>query len=119
LSGTVRSLEYHGHEWLARVDADVTVVDAAALGAPARPRPLVPPRPAGPVERALSLLRGRRRAPLPEPPAHVGAHRRSDVLVRLHTRDGCDQGSPVHLAVDLDRVLVFDGHGRRVDPVTR
>ncbi|WP_157996090.1 hypothetical protein [Thermomonospora amylolytica] len=49
----------------------------------------------------------------------MGAHRRAELLTRLHSRDGYTAGMDVHLAVDLDRVLVFGKDGRRVDPVSR
>ncbi|HEX2316992.1 MAG TPA: ATP-binding cassette domain-containing protein [Thermomonospora sp.] len=121
LSGHVRTLEYHGHEWLAHIDAGVTVVDAATIGRRAQqPEPAAARPAAGVAGRALSLLRGgpgRREAA--EPPAHVGTHRRAELLARLHSRDGYGHGTGIHLAVDLDRVLVFGRDGRRVDPLDR
>ncbi|SEG10843.1 multiple sugar transport system ATP-binding protein [Thermomonospora echinospora] len=121
LSGGIRTLEYHGHEWLAHIDAGVTVVDAAEVGRRVRPEPAAAGRSSGGMAgRALSLLRGgRREAAGPEPAPHVGSHRRAELLARLHSRDGYGQGSHVHLAVDLERVLIFGRDGHRVDPVLR
>ncbi|WP_116021117.1 ABC transporter ATP-binding protein [Thermomonospora umbrina] len=124
LSGHIRTLEFHGHEWLAHVDADVTVVDADAVGRrsrPARavaPQPVVP-QPGGVAGRALSMLLGgaARREPA-EPSAHLGGHR-PELLARLDSRVGFGPGMLVHLAVDLDRMPIFGGDGRRVDPVRR
>jgi hypothetical protein len=35
------------------------------------------------------------------------------------SRPGPNRGDIVHLAVDLDRILIFDRDGHRVDPVAR
>lgn len=122
LSGHLRTLEFHGHEWLAHIDAGVSVVDVATLSRRREPEPVgAAPRPTGTASRALSLLRGgaSRRVPPERPAQHVGAHRRAELLTRLHSRDGYSPGMNIHLAVDLDRVLVFSKDGRRVDPVFR
>ncbi|WP_433336288.1 ABC transporter ATP-binding protein [Spirillospora sp. CA-294931] len=111
ISGTVRALEYHGHEWLAYVESGVPMVDLEE-----RPETVVAQE--QPVQgRLRSLLR--RRPPAPPPTDHVGSHRRTDLVVRLHSGTGWRKGLVMHMEIDLPRVLFFDSTGRRVDPVAR
>lgn len=56
--------------------------------------------------------------PIPRSP-HAGHHRRSDLVFRVPSGRGLSSGHTVHLAVDLDRVLVFAAGGRRIGPVQR
>ncbi|MBX6766022.1 MAG: ATP-binding cassette domain-containing protein [Actinomadura rubrobrunea] len=120
LTGRLRTLEYHGHEWLAHVETDVPVVDRDELGAAPRDHRETPREESVFLDRVRSMLRlGSRRAE-PEPPSeHVGAHRRSDLVVRLRSGHGQQTGAPIRLAVDVSRVLFFDREGRRIDPVQR
>ncbi|MCW2883797.1 MAG: Multiple sugar transport system ATP-binding protein [Streptosporangiaceae bacterium] len=113
LSGRLRALEFHGHEWLAHAEAGIPSVDAESAGAP--------PRPPGPPPRRTTTWWGRQRppeTPAPSGQAH-GHHRRSDLVFRAGSGRGLNRGETVHLAVDLDRILIFDQDGRRVDPVHR
>jgi multiple sugar transport system ATP-binding protein len=117
ISGRVRALEFHGHEWLAHVEAGVTLIDTEAFREDEPPQP--PPAGQGVVRR---LLRGARfiAEPPAEPVAHGhGTHRRSDVVFRLESRSGISTGDTVHLAIDHDRLLLFGEDGRRVDKVER
>ena len=113
LSGRLRALEFHGHEWQAHIESGVTVTSADQIGRPVRK----------PAERAVKP-RLRDKLPfgnIPEPTeeSHVGSHRRSDLQVRVESRSDLKTGMTVHLAIDLPRVLFFGPDGRRVDPVHR
>jgi multiple sugar transport system ATP-binding protein len=111
LSGRLRTLEFHGHEWLAHAEAGIPSVDPDLAMAPSRP--------AEPPRRA-STWWGMRQPPAePQAPAGQGHHRRSDLVFRVGSGPGLNRGDTVHLAVDLDRILIFDQEGRRVDPVNR
>lgn len=132
LRGRIRAIEYHGHEWLARLETGVRLADMAA----------VPPRadrsdtrPAiwygrGAKSRAASQARAetaskltgryrRRGAPAPSdqlPPGPAG-HRRTDVVVRLDSLHGWAVGQEVSVAVDLPRIYLFNANGQRIDQV--
>ncbi|GAA2576527.1 ATP-binding cassette domain-containing protein [Actinomadura fulvescens] len=113
LVGQVRALEFHGHEWLAYAEAGIPSVDPAEF----TQRPVQPPPPVQPSR--IRAFFGRP-APEPEPePERTGHHRRTDLIFRITTGPRPDRGDDVRLAVDLDRLLVFDSAGRRVDPVAR
>jgi len=124
LTGHIRTLEYHGHEWLAHIDAGIAVADATEVGRWDRPGP-GRARPSGLTRRATALWRpgGWRGEPPPRPPGgkgeQIGTHRRAELLARLQSRDGYSNGATIHLAVDLDRALMFGQDGRRIDPVHR
>jgi multiple sugar transport system ATP-binding protein len=92
LRGRVAALEYYGHEWLARLDVGLRPVDLDAL--PATP---------GPLELEPGSKRGR-------------GHRGSSLLIRFDTPRDWAAGQEVEVAVDMDRVLLFDAAGRRIGP---
>ncbi|MBO2446454.1 ABC transporter ATP-binding protein [Actinomadura barringtoniae] len=117
LTGQVRTLEFHGHEWLAYAEAGIALVDA---------HDVAPERAAVPAAAHQLGLGDRMRAMLgrpvndPDPgPEHTGHHRRTDLIFRITTGDRPARGDQVRLSVDLDRLLVFSPDGRRVDPVRR
>jgi multiple sugar transport system ATP-binding protein len=118
ISGRVRTLEFHGHEWLAHVEAGVVLVDSEtfrddepAHAEHAQKRGLV---------RRLMRTTGILAEEAPVHPApHGGTHRRSDLVFRLGSRSGISAGDTVRLSVDTDRMLLFAEDGRRVDEVTR
>jgi multiple sugar transport system ATP-binding protein len=118
ISGRVRTLEFHGHEWLAHVEAGVTLVDTEAFR---DDEPTRAEEPAPGLMRRLLRTAGLVADDTPaEPVAHGGGtHRRSDVVFRLESRSGISSGDEVRLAVDLDRILLFGPDGRRVDKVQR
>jgi multiple sugar transport system ATP-binding protein len=92
LRGRVAALEYYGHEWLARLDVGLRPVELDAL--PASPGP-----------------------PDPEPGGRRGrGHRGSSLLIRFDTPRDWAAGQDVEVAVDMDRVLLFDAAGRRIGP---
>jgi multiple sugar transport system ATP-binding protein len=113
LSGRLRTLEFHGHEWLAHAEAGIPSVDPEAA--------MTPTRSTEPPPRRNTNWWGRQQpaAQAPPAPAGQGHHRRSDLVFRAHSGRGLNKGDVVHLAVDLDRILIFDQDGRRVDPVHR
>ncbi|QFG25707.1 ABC transporter ATP-binding protein [Actinomadura sp. WMMB 499] len=118
LSGRVRSLEFHGHEWLAYAGAGIPVVDANEVGRPARAGYAEPARP-GVRDRVRALLG--RPAAVGGPPQeeHAGHHRRSDLIFRIGPGMRPNPGDHVALTVSFDRMLIFDSDGRRVTPVRR
>ncbi|GAA4096281.1 ABC transporter ATP-binding protein [Actinomadura miaoliensis] len=120
LSGRLRALEYHGHEWLAHVETDVPVIDRDVLGAERREEDAAPRAESAVLDRVRSMLRRGQRRAEPEPATdHVGAHRRSDLVVRLRSGHGQKIGAPVRLALDVSRALFFGQDGHRIDPVQR
>src|SRR5690606_3087195 len=83
LVGRVRTLEYHGHEWLAFLEAGIPAVSVPQP--PDQRRHLM----AGTTGKARSLIRrmlGRENGAAAQPPsasAPAGSHRRADLIVRL------------------------------------
>ncbi|WP_141577299.1 ABC transporter ATP-binding protein [Actinomadura sp. WMMA1423] len=117
LSGQVRALEFHGHEWLAYAEAGIPTVDASEVGRPERPRAAAAERPRlGERVRALFGRPAEQEEPHEE---HAGHHRRSDLVFRIGPGGRPDRGERVALAVDLERILFFGAHGRRITPVQR
>jgi multiple sugar transport system ATP-binding protein len=118
ISGRVRTLEFHGHEWLAHVEAGVARVDTEAF------RDDEPQHPDQARDRGFMrrLLRTTGIV-AEEPPVHLtphgGTHRRSDLVFRLESRSGISSGDIVRLSLDTDRMLLFAEDGHRVDEVGR
>ncbi|MES9541100.1 ABC transporter ATP-binding protein [Spirillospora sp. NPDC049024] len=117
LSGQVRALEFHGHEWLAYAEAGIPTVDANEVGRPARPQVLAAERPA--LRDRVRSLFGRPAEEEEPHEEHAGHHRRSDLVFRIAPGGRPNRGDRVALAVDLDRVLFFGADGRRITPVQR
>jgi multiple sugar transport system ATP-binding protein len=114
LTGRVRVMEFHGHDWLAYAEAGIPTVDPNAIG---RPRPAS----AGPRPAAGGRLRGllrRTERPGPVPEEHAGHHRRSDLIFRSGTERPA-RGDDIRLDVDLDRILLFAADGGRITSVRR
>jgi multiple sugar transport system ATP-binding protein len=93
LHGTIHSLEYRGHEWLARLDVGVRLarIGQASAGDPAN-------------------------GPGPADVQHHGAHRRADLVVRLDSPRDWAVGRDVTVAVDVPHLLFFDASGGRINP---
>jgi multiple sugar transport system ATP-binding protein len=133
LSGRLRNLEFHGHEWLAYAEAGIPAVDPEDVSEPrfAPAGPTRPPTTATRVRTSLSRLFGSAddhhttaAAYMPGSAAVTGSgrggsHRRSDLVFRVGSSRGLAPGDNVHLAVDVDRILIFGGDGGRVDTVHR
>ncbi len=135
LTGRLRTLEYHGHQWIAYLQSGIEVVNPDTIGLDRRGRahgtavarrgshragartPHTVDGRSTLVARIRALL-GRAEPPHVEP-AQSGTHRRADIVVQVDANLGRRSGEPVQLAVDLARIHIFDQHGRRVDPVTR
>ncbi|SDR14720.1 ABC transporter ATP-binding protein [Thermostaphylospora chromogena] len=117
--GRVRTLEYHGHEWMAYLEA----------GLPAVPVPQPPdPRHAaanghagkGAWKFMRRLFPGRTAEPPPEQHSDSqGLHRRADLIVRLGSQPVWRVGENAKVGVDLSRLLLFTMDGSRVDPPRR
>ncbi|MFI6602634.1 ABC transporter ATP-binding protein [Nonomuraea sp. NPDC050536] len=122
--GRVRTLEYHGHEWLAYVEC----------GVPSAPVPEPPDRraPANGHSNGSGGLGGlvRRLFPGREeqqhqdqehvgPHAGSGIHRRSDIIVRLGGRPAWRPNDAARVGVDISRIMIFTESGARIDPPRR
>ncbi|TDO46731.1 multiple sugar transport system ATP-binding protein [Kribbella sp. VKM Ac-2527] len=135
LTGRMRALEFHGHQWVAFVDAGIELLNPDLVGLPRhrRTRANTAARPtshsAGSrVHRTaghLSALAVRTRSligrPTPAPPEQLSSptHRRSDLVFEIDNAGELRAGDPVRLGVDVSRIHLFDQHGRRVDRVKR
>jgi multiple sugar transport system ATP-binding protein len=117
LRGRIGSLEYHGHQWLARLEVGFRPVDLNRV----RTRPLRPPSP--PARRGRhgrmaddADLRGADRAAEtdPAPQDHHGEHRNAHLLVRLDSPQGWVIGQEATVAVDVPHIYVFAADGRRI-----
>jgi multiple sugar transport system ATP-binding protein len=98
LRGKISALEYYGHDWLARVDAGLRLVD-------------------------MEAIRARRRyfEAAPDPAESHAHHRGASLLVRVGALRGWMSGQEVSVAVDLPGIQIFDSSGQRIDrmPVGR
>ncbi len=113
ITGRVRTLEFHGHEWLAHLESGVSLIDPEAFRDD-QPAEYGSHDEAGLLRRLLrstGILAEPEAAP--EPASH-GHHRRSDLVFRLESRAGIKVGEVVRLAIDTDRLLMFGEDGQRV-----
>jgi multiple sugar transport system ATP-binding protein len=122
LHARLRDLEFHGHEWLAYAEAGIPAIDPMEFD---EPRQAAETDMRSAAERVKQTLRNLRR-PEPEHNSHQdelsvghGHHRRADLIFRVPSSRGLAAGQEMHLAVDLDRILVFGHDGHRLDPVHR
>jgi multiple sugar transport system ATP-binding protein len=123
--GRVRTLEYHGHEWLAYVEAGIPAVTVPE-----------PPDPRGRDAAANGAKSGRARSifrrllsshdePEVEAEPHAnghggsGSHRRADLIVRLSARPAWRPGDTAKVRVDVGRLMLFTADGARIDPPRR
>ncbi|MCW2948429.1 MAG: transporter related protein [Actinoallomurus sp.] len=118
ISGRVRTMEFHGHEWLAHVEAGISLVDTEAFRDD-EPSPAGPGGDDGLLRRLLRTAGILAEETPVERVSHDGTHRRADVVFRLEQRSGIAVGQTVRLAVDTDRILLFGEDGGRVDAVRR
>ena len=126
LTGRVRVLEFHGHDWLAYAEAGIPTVDANSVGAQRKAatagaeQARAVPGGLGAFGGRLRGLFGRDGSRLEPPPEeeHEGHHRRSDLIFTSGTRRP-DRGEEVRLEVDLDRMLIFREDGVRITPPRR
>ncbi|WP_055478655.1 ATP-binding cassette domain-containing protein [Sphaerimonospora mesophila] len=119
--GRVRTLEYHGHEWLAYLEAGIPAVTV--------PEPPDPRRHmnggAGANGKTRSIMRrllgggGSSEEEHTPPPAGYGTHRRADLIVRLGNRPVWRAGEHGRVAVDVSRLMLFTQSGARIDPPRR
>ncbi|MCG5217416.1 ATP-binding cassette domain-containing protein [Streptosporangium soli] len=124
--GRVRTLEYHGHEWLAYVEAGLPAV---TVPEPPDPRAAGGPAAAGATGgKARSMMRrllSGGAEPEPETPPETngqalsGTHRRADLIVRLGSRPVWRAGETARVGIDLNRLMLFTSEGNRIDPPRR
>jgi multiple sugar transport system ATP-binding protein len=140
--GRVRTLEYHGHEWLAYVEAGVPAVNVPEppetrrgkhpgrenSGTNGRANGRLNGAPNGQAGngKPRSVLRrlfgGFGEAPHDEAAEEQqgnGTHRRADLIVRLGSRPAWRAGEPCKVAVDVSRLMLFTPDGARIDPPRR
>ncbi|MFI0368232.1 ABC transporter ATP-binding protein [Actinomadura sp. 1N219] len=119
LSGQVRALEFHGHEWLAYAETGITTVDANEVGRPAAPAAYEPESP-GLLDRVRTMLGRPSQTEEPVEEHAPGHHRRrADMVFRIAPGDRPNRGDRVALTVDFERVLFFGADGKRVTPIHR
>jgi multiple sugar transport system ATP-binding protein len=85
IHGRVHSLEYHGHEWLARLEAGLTLVD---------------------ISTGADAGQNHNRS---------GGHRRASLLLRLDAPRDWVVGREVNVAIDVPKIFFFAADGRRID----
>lgn len=111
LRGKVSSVEYQGHEWLARIEVGFRPVDLDLVSPP--PRRTVP----SPIRRPAS-----RRSEAQVPPAGAGPrgeHRSALLSLRLSSSPGWITGQETWVNVDMRRAHFFDSSGRRISETPR
>jgi multiple sugar transport system ATP-binding protein len=132
LDGKIHSLEYHGHEWLARLEIGARIADIDtttrrpnhALGMMPAPQnwqaaPVTASRTRNWARSALDLPfhHGRESGkPHPGSDGH-GSHRRADLVLRLDSPRGWAVGQAVSVKVDVPRLCIFNAAGQRIDQV--
>ncbi|MFG1866001.1 ABC transporter ATP-binding protein [Microbispora bryophytorum] len=118
--GRVRTLEYHGHEWLAYLEAGIPAVNVPE---PPDRRQLNGSGGGGKARSMMRrLLNGSAPAEEEEPQpalAQSGTHRRADLIVRLGNRPVWRAGDAGRVAVDVSRLMLFTMDGTRIDPPRR
>ncbi|GAA0989410.1 ABC transporter ATP-binding protein [Acrocarpospora macrocephala] len=128
--GRVRTLEYHGHEWLAYVEAGIPAV---AVPEPPDPRTRngyanghgngggkarsMMRRLLGPAEQEFA--QGESVQSAAAAALGSGSHRRADLIVRLGSRPFWKAGEHARVAVDVSRLMLFTQSGARIDPPRR
>ncbi|MGW4424236.1 ABC transporter ATP-binding protein [Streptosporangium sp. NPDC004631] len=123
--GRVRTLEYHGHEWLAHVESGIPTVTVPEPPDPGRH--VGDPAASASGGRVMTALRrlfpGVGPAPGPEPEPEPeqagGTHRRADLIVRVGSRPVWRAGERVRVGVDAGRLMLFTPDGSRIDPPQR
>ncbi|GAA1587073.1 ABC transporter ATP-binding protein [Kribbella sancticallisti] len=133
LSGRLRALEFHGHQWIAFVECGVDMLNPDFVGVvPTRRAPTLGGRnrhaaPHVPmIKKRMSALGakaktalGRSSTPDALEPLATPTHRRADLILEIDADAGLETGTKVHLAVDTSRLHIFDESGRRIDRITR
>jgi multiple sugar transport system ATP-binding protein len=118
ISGRVRTLEFHGHEWLAHVEAGVVLVDSETFRDD-ETQFAEQSGQGGLLRRLLRTTGILAEEAAVAPAAHDGTHRRSDLIFRMENRSGVTAGDTVRLSVDTGRILLFGEDGRRIDKIER
>ncbi|MDA0636596.1 ABC transporter ATP-binding protein [Nonomuraea sp. MCN248] len=120
--GRVRTLEYHGHEWMAYIECGVPAVPV-----PEPPDPREVRRGHGASGGGLGAL-VRRMFPQRQEPQDLeqadqnssnGLHRRADLTVRLGNRPVWRTGDAAKVGIDMSRLMIFTPDGARIDKPRR
>ncbi len=123
--GRVRTLEYHGHEWLAYLEAGIPSV---TVPEPPEPRGGRANGSSGNGDgKTRSIMRRLFNSGGDEPEEDTttpsapgnGHHRRADLIVRLGSRPVWKAGQHGRVAVDVSRLMLFTMSGARIDPPRR
>jgi multiple sugar transport system ATP-binding protein len=135
VTGRLRALEFHGHQWVAFVECGIDMLNPDVVGRAPAPRSQSrqtarnggqPTRHAAPHGSTLAtqlsaMVRTALRRPIarsPLAPATTPTHRRADLVLEVDPA-GLEAGGKVHLTVNVDRLHIFDEQGQRVDRITR
>ena len=133
LTGTIRTLEFHGNQWIAFVDAGIELLNPDLIGVARRRRTRAPRttshsagsrvhrsagRFAALATKARSVI-GREYTPPPMEPLASASHRRHDLVLEIDNADGMQARETIRLTVDVAKIHIFDQLGRRVDRVKR
>lgn len=114
LHGTVSSVDYHGHEWLARLEVGFRPVELDTVRT--RSRRWTSQHPT--AKRRLRFVTGKTQAPAVIPKRRGerrGEHRGANLLIRLDSPSGWTVGHEFHVTVDLPHIYFFDADGIRID----
>ncbi|MGI5271083.1 ABC transporter ATP-binding protein [Nonomuraea sp. CA-218870] len=120
--GRVRTLEYHGHEWMAYIECGVPAVPV-----PEPPDPREARRGQGASAGGIGAL-VRRMFPQRQEPQDLeqseqsssnGLHRRADLTVRLGNRPVWRAGDAAKVGIDMSRLMIFTPDGARIDKPRR
>jgi multiple sugar transport system ATP-binding protein len=118
LRGRVRSLDYLGCEWLARLEGGFEPVDIDAVSPkPVRMAPSAG-RARGSRARLKELIRSGRdhSEAATADPGQSGEHRSADLQVRLDSAENWAVGKEAWVDVNMGRVHFFDKEGKRIAP---
>ncbi|MET7283381.1 ABC transporter ATP-binding protein [Kribbella sp. NPDC005582] len=124
VSGKLRTLEYHGHQWIAYVETGIDMVNPDLIGRH-RPERLSHHsrrsiwRRAARATKRSGILHRKELSRRAMPETSTPTHRRADLVVELHSSTPHVPGDQVSFAVDMSRVYLFDRHGQRIDRVAR
>jgi multiple sugar transport system ATP-binding protein len=123
-SGRVRTLEYHGHEWLAYVEAGLPAINVPEPPDPRKKRDETNGAPTGRARAMMRRLLSQSEPEVEAPPqanghSISGSHRRADLIVRLGSRPVWRTGETARVGLDLNRLMLFTSDGTRIDPPRR
>jgi multiple sugar transport system ATP-binding protein len=109
LHGKVSSIDYHGHEWLARLTVGFRPVELGPVVA------CTPDESVEPAHLAHYLRRFAIGTKSSQAVREVrGEHRAASLLLRLDSAHGWTVGDQASVTVDVAHIYVFDTNGKRI-----